>query len=533
MDIQSQVLDSVLRKYGKSDKELYTSLENVSEDEFKKELEKLNLSDFTQRNSFYWELQTVVEKCVYEHSGLEDSERMAEIIAETWNQAKEPKISSSVAISFLYKLNLKYPNSRKAFVSVCDGDLQSYKTFNSKSMLFLDLLIRFLTCNTGKQQMFTVLRTVEEVMPRLFDDYSRSDSMDAINRLGFQQRKGRVNYLKMNAYKRSIGIENLVFAEGMKSILLEVLNDVEESETLTVLKHKLTSVIEKELHDELEEDFKVDDLLEEHIAEVNAPTSLEPKKVEASSPNAEIVAPIEEQESVDETAVREEVTDAPFFNEQVVMGGVGEPSVQAVQEEQKVQKEDEPKKEIISSLEHALAAVQSALDKVSQLTQVQSVAVQEESQLAAKEQQLAIAEEEINRLKLALKQEKEKVAQAEEKAYTKILQAIGGENSNYLLSDLFEESQGKVPSNPNISAGRLINLFSSLSLAIGLEEHSNGYELGDTFSVHKDELIKNYRIDGPVVSQEDVIQVKLLKYGWTINGKVVVQPLVTEVKEEV
>lgn len=522
MDIQTQVLDSVLRKYGKSDKELYTSLENVSEDEFKKELEKLNLSDFTQRNLFYWELQTVVEKCVYEHSGLEDSERLAEIIAERWNQAKEPKISSSVAISFLYKLNLKYPNSRKAFVSVCDGDLQSYKTFNSKSMLFLDLLIRFLTCNTGKQQMFTVLPTVEEVMPRLFDDYSKSDSMDTINRLGFQQRKGRVNYRKMNAYKRSIGVENLVFAEGIKSMLLEVLNDVEESETLTALKHKLTLVVKKELQDESEDDFKVDELFEDHIAEVNLPTSLEKKKFETS--NREIVV------SVEETALFEEVTDT-YPNEQAALGVI---TGLSVQDEQEVQEEGEPKpkNEIMSSLEHALAAVQSALDKASQLLNVQSVVVRGESQLAAKDQQLAIAEEEINRLKLALQQEKKKVAQAEEKVYTKILQAIGGENSNYLLSDLFEESQGKVPSNPNIIVGRLINLFSSLSLAIGLEEHSNGYELGDTFTVHKDELIKNYRIDGPVVSQEDVIQVKLLKYGWTINGKVVVQPLVTEVKEE-
>ncbi len=210
------------------------------------------------------------------------------------------------------------------------------------------------------------------------------------------------------------------------------------------------------------------------------------------------------------------------------MGGIVEVDTKEEPPVQEGESKEEPENEIVTALENALSAVQAAIVKVSELPNTQSFAAQESNQ-----RQLKIAEEEIDRLKLALQQEKEKVELAEEKAFAKVLNAIGGESSNYLLSDLFEESQGKAPGNPNISAGRLINFFSSLSLAIGLEEHSNNYELGGVFTVHKDKLIKNYRIDGPVVSQNDSIQVKLLKYGWTINSKVVVQPLVTEVKEEV
>ncbi|MEC1526069.1 hypothetical protein P9D43_29180 [Neobacillus niacini] len=528
MDIQTQVLDSVLRKYGKPDKELLSSLENVNEEVFMDELNKLNLSEYTHRDTFFWELQTSVEKCVAEHGASDDNERLAEMIVGGWNQSKEPKINQSVVLSFLYTVQLKFLNSRKAFMSVCDGDLQSYKTFNSKPRLFLDLLIRYFTCISGKQQINNILRVLEGIMPLLMEGSSRSDYRDALNRLGFQNRKGQLVYGKMNAYKRVIGVENLVYGEGIRTILLEALSNVED-ELLAPLKEKLQSLGQQELQneiDETEEDFQVEDLLDEHVPEINAPSSLEPKQ-DNEHPTQTENEVISSEEEVPSAENEQNIEDSEV---PIEVGGIG----LSVQEEKSVEKAEtdaEPKNGIVSSLENALSAVQSALALASQLPAVEKEI--EISEKSASPGQLKIAEEEINRLKSALQQEKEKVEQVEEKAYQKVLQAIGGESSNYLLSDLFEESQGKAPSNPNISAGRLINLFSSLSLAIGLEEHSNGYELGDTFSVGKDELIKNYRIDGPVTSQGDEIKIKLLKYGWTINGRVVIQPLVTEIKEEV
>ncbi|MEM5672978.1 hypothetical protein AAHB54_23885 [Bacillus cereus] len=53
MDMNTQILDAVLRKYAKSDKELYSSVENMSEEEFKEKLKELNLSDFTKRDFFF------------------------------------------------------------------------------------------------------------------------------------------------------------------------------------------------------------------------------------------------------------------------------------------------------------------------------------------------------------------------------------------------------------------------------------------------------------------------------------------------
>lgn len=176
------------------------------------------------------------------------------------------------------------------------------------------------------------------------------------------------------------------------------------------------------------------------------------------------------------------------------------------------------------SIDTTLASMQQTLVEVNNLFNIQQV------ESINTLNQLNVAKEEIKGLQIALQQEKEKVNHAEEKAYKKILQAIGGESGNYLLSDLFEESQGTIPENPKVSMGRLINLFSSLSLAIGLEEHSFGFSLGDIFKLPKDELIKKFQIDGPIESHENEILIKLVKYGWMMNGIIIIQPLVTEIK---
>jgi hypothetical protein len=523
MNIQTNVLEAVLKKYAKTDKELFTSLENISEDKFVKILEQLNLSSNNKRNAFYWELQVIIEKIVSESSGSEDNERLAETIVENWNKTKEPKISQTIILSFLYTLNLKFPNSRKAFIAVCDGDLQSYKAFNSKPRLFIDLLVRFLACVNIKQQNTNIFRVLEEVTPLLFDDVSKSDYNDSITRLGFRSKKG-LNYGKMNAYKKVMGFENLVYAEGMKSILLEVIDGVEETETLAILKEKLNASTVKEEQGETEEDFQVDDLMDKNTPEMHKSEVAEQEQTKEPS----IDSDVPDKRTDIHTETQNETPAESNAKESVVMSAVGKVPTRKESESQ----ESDHKDDIVSLLENALSSIQSVLTQATQLSEVH-VKTQQTSQSESNQQKLGIAEEEINRLKLSLQQEKEKVAQVEEKAYTKVLQAIGGESSNYLLSDLFEESQGKAPSNPDISAGRLINLFSSLSLAIGLEEHSNHYELGQTFPVQKKELIKNYRIDSPITNQSEEIQVKLLKYGWSINGKVVVQPLVTEVKGEI
>ncbi|MGG3469003.1 hypothetical protein ABES02_16165 [Neobacillus pocheonensis] len=509
MDIQSQVLDRVLRNFGKTDEEIITNGKNVSENDFKKYLKELNLEDFQSRNVFYWELQSEVEKAVYENIALDDSERISEIISESWNQNKDIKVTPSVVLSFLYVLNFKFPNSRKAFAAICDGDFQSYKAFNNKANIFSDLLVRYLTCIYPKNNMIHALFTSEKLIPRLFESAGKNEAMNSFERQGLSQKKGRLGFSQMSKYKRIIGVENLVFADGMRAILLDVLKEEDSMEIFVGLRKKLESPVSKEE----KEEFEVDNLLEEETLKVNTPILMgNNEKHDLDHMDEEVpVDPVESLE-VDESNID--------TADQAVISGLDE-----VSEE----REMTPKNKILSSLEQALESLQQAITQVSLIDVEEKTTELEETDT---NRRLKIAEEEINRLQLALSQEREKVAQAEEKAYKNVLQAIGGESSNYLLSDLFEESQGKIPDNPNISTGRLVNLFSSLSLAIGLEEFNGGHELGESFKIQKTELIKNYRIDGPIERQDHEIPVKLLKYGWTMNGMVIVQPLVTEVKEK-
>jgi hypothetical protein len=505
MDIKSQVLEAVLRNYGKPEKDLLLSAKNISEEEFRNVLMDLNLKEFNDRNIFYWELQAEAEKQIYENIAIDDSERVSEIIAEAWNQKKDLKVNPSVVLSFLYALNFKFPNSRKAFASVCDGDLQSYKAFNNNnnSKIFIDLLVRYLTCICHPKKLASVRSVLEEIMPRFFENWKKSDNHESFERLGFAYKKNMMSFPQMNKYKRSIGVKDLVFAEGLKGILLEVLKEEEQSDALIELKRLLDPQNSK--------DGKVDEFEVENLFANNIPNTVKPNT--------------EEYDNKDE--------DKNFVQDKAVFVVNEEKAGQTVtietDEEKLKTKEIISKNIIIHSLEQALESLQHAISQVTLLDNEDKAPTLEDTDT---NQRLKIAEEEINRLQVALNAEREKVAQAEEKAYRNVLQAIGGESSNYLLSDLFEESQGIIPDNPNISTGRLVNLFSSLSLAIGLEEFNGGHDLGESFKIQKDELIKNYRIDGPIESHDNEIQVELLKYGWTMNGMVIVQPLVTEVKEE-
>lgn len=169
------------------------------------------------------------------------------------------------------------------------------------------------------------------------------------------------------------------------------------------------------------------------------------------------------------------------------------------------------------------------IEEVKALAEIRVEATRQKVSTISEQATLRIAEEEIERLKQALEQEKVKTQQVEEKARNQIIVALGGSRGKYLLSDLLEESQGIKPSNPNVTTNRLINLFTNLNLVMGLEEYSDGRELNEEFTINRNELSKTFEVNAPIQSQEDDITVKIIKYGWKLDNKVVVSPLVAEI----
>lgn len=538
-----QLIDVVLTNYGLSDRELFRrASSNVSEDELREGLKAVGLLEFNDRTNFFWDLQNELEKQLVINSALEMNE-LVEVAANAWNKKNNIEISPQVALNLYQLIHLKYPNWQKAFKYLCDGDLESYKTFGRNNhKMTVDLFMRFAICNVSR--MNAIIKLADELLPRFSDIVSKKIYFESLDRLGFLTQKKRLNFKKMSVYKGKIGRKNLVFAEGMRSILLENMHE-EETEEVYSFKKRLLAQGKQEVD---LEDIEVDDIMENFVVEANEPgmpnlqKNQEIKVTKVIEPVQVIVQQtevIEEQsveQSIEETI--KEVTQVETLeqfqgnhkktavNTEIDEEVIEPENVAVVVDHHSVDRDAPDHNGVISDLEELFDKIRTTLEKAKETElKLSNPLVDSDSHSLSL---LKIAEEENRRLKVALQQEQEKVGYKEEKAYAKILEAIGGKTSNYLLSDLCEESQGILPNNRKISSGRLVNLFSSLSLAIGLEEHSAGYELGDVFSVEKDTLIKNFMIDGPITSSEETVQVKLLKYGWTINGKVFVQPLVKE-----
>ena len=75
-----------------------------------------------------------------------------------------------------------------------------------------------------------------------------------------------------------------------------------------------------------------------------------------------------------------------------------------------------------------------------------------------------------------------------------------------------------------------MNLFNQFNMAIGLDVYANGHQIGDEFDVARPDLAHDYSVLNEVQTKGDKIRVKLLQYGWTLNGKVIVQPLIQELE---
>lgn len=487
-DKQHRIIDLILNNLGKTNEELFElHKRNGTREQFEKLLKDMGLDSPIERTNLHWSLQIAVEKVIYENPGRDNPE-VAEIVVEEWNKEGRIPLTSQLVISFLTPLQFKFTNTQKAFLAICDGDLESYKAYlKNQPKLFVELYIRYGMC--AAHRMGDVVDVAKPLLSKIFGSaYDRNELFETLKRLDFLLRKdGRINYRKMTAYNRVVGMNNLVFAEGMKSIL-----------------SKYVSVLESEVGSKLEY-FLSNEENDEH----NEPESINEEEGLAtiSGAAAEPIVPVSEE---------------PVVSTEPDKQASGK--LQTAEEEQQ-----EPQEESVETkLIHALSTIG---DIVEQAKQAAGVKQEEASSGQISEQYVKTLEEENQRLKIALEQEQNKVSLAEEKAIVQILTTIAGKNSNYLLSDLFDESEGNLPENRMISRGRLVNLFSALTL-LGIEPYTHSYEKDQIFKIHKDELIKNFMIDSSISTKEDFITVQLTRYGWTLNGKIIIQPLVVEVKED-
>lgn len=140
--------------------------------------------------------------------------------------------------------------------------------------------------------------------------------------------------------------------------------------------------------------------------------------------------------------------------------------------------------------------------------------------------------EENERLYMELEQMKQQQAELEWKRFKQFVQAVGGNQYHYLLSELYEESQKTDPLDSEMTRGRLVNLLNALSL-FGLEPTAYGYNIGQQLTLTRQELRERFMMLHPIHSSTNEVHVKVIRHGWMFYGQVIVQPLVEEVKESV
>ncbi|EST54573.1 hypothetical protein T458_12815 [Brevibacillus panacihumi W25] len=479
----SSTLELIMEHAGKTNGELKQIAQNkgMNPASFINVVKELRLHEMSERNLIFWGMQALAERELYENPGKSIRE-IAEIVCEKWNEEHELQLTSNHVSAYLLTLPYKYPNCQKAFVAICEGDLDSFYAYQKDTRQLIELILRFLMFCYGKK---FDLKLANKLINLVIGQDADMEIMDAIKRMDFFHRKdNKVFVSKMGAYRRVMGGYPVIFAEGLKTILASYLEG-QTDQQLVNFWEQLEGNSTDDFGESAEDDFwDMDTLFTDKVLTAPTPIAVENLQADLSAPK--------------------HLQDFPTAHD--VLGEHTEPV-------------DQPTSSQL---------IDTILDSAERLKQM---LIHQASPDSGNQSYIKTLEEENERLKAALSQEMEKAAEAEKKAVTEILQTIAGENSHYLLSDLYEESQGKQPENRVISQGRLVNLFSALS-RLGVEKESGLHENGDTFLINKDELIRKYMTDGPIVHEGDVVRVRLVKYGWSLNGETVVSPLAAIVKEE-
>lgn len=482
MNDKHRIIELILNNHGKTNEELFEldKRNSTTKEQFEETLKSVGLGSIIDRTNFYWHLQLAVEKTIYEYPGR-DNPVIAEMVVEDWNKGERVLLTPQLVISFLTPLQFKFTYTQKAFLAVCDGDLDSYKAYVKNPKLFVELFIRFGMCTAHR--MSDLIDVAKVLMFKIFgSSYERNELFEALKRLDFLIRKdGKINYRKMTVYKRVVGSNSLVFADGMKMILTKYVHLLEPT-LASKLEQFLTDKLESGLTDSTEGER------EDSLNEMSQHDGTNPVK-----PIAEVTLMNKSSEGED---TNQENTPIPSLETALII---------------------------------ALTEIGEIVDQAKKTAGIEEKQTPPLTQVS--DQYVRTLEEENQRLKVAFEQEQSKAALAEEKAMVQILTTVAGKTSNYLLSELFDESDGNLPENRMISKGRLVNFFSALTL-LGIEPHTHYYEKGQIFTIHKDELIKNFMIDSSISTKEENIKVQLIRYGWTLNGKIIIQPLVIEVKGE-
>lgn len=496
VEIQKAFLNTINASAGEFRKALGKPSEELTD-----YMKKHQLNNPKYREEVAWHVQGLLENSLYKHGSYDNFPEIVQPVVEKWNAENEYKLSYEALEEHLPRL-FKTPNSRKAFVELCEGDVESYKAFAKYPDIFMDYLIRAivvsnLTSRNGIKSVAT------KVFYSFFKGNANKEYENSLKRLNLLS-EGRPNEDKSKpvfiTFKKAVRYGQVMreleqpFIKGFDTIFKQVIEmdpNVLKENTYGNFFRRYNS---RELAQTatqvqmFEEENEIDDL---NILNENIPVSANVEEVLSLKENAPIaVSPVE---------VEVEVEVASFSDEETVF---------------------------LSKFDETIARLQAQKAEAAAIFTNQSQNVD----ITQYEERLKIAGDDIHRLERAIEDEREKSKTIEENSYKKLIDAIAGAGSNFLLSDLYRESIDEGNHSREIVQGQLMNLFNQFNMAIGLDVYANGHQIGDEFDVARPDLAHDYSVLNEVQTKGDKIRVKLLQYGWTLNGKVIVQPLIQELE---
>lgn len=471
-------------------------------------LKQYELDNPKHREDIAWHVQGLLEKALYVHGSYDNFAAIVQPVYEEWNAEHEFKLSYEALEAYLLHI-FKTPNMRKAYVELCEGDVESYKAFASHSDGFMDYVLRAIFVSNPSNP-----RGVRAIAIRVFSVFFKEDAnkeyekslkrLDLLQKIEPSEDKGKpalIMFKKALLYGSVMRELEQPFIKGFDSIFKQVIDldpRVLKDRRFGYFFKKYTTpevgeVAAVQVQEEKNDidDFDLfmdnppisDDIEEILLLEDNAPIAVNPSE----SVKPQEVVKVEAGFGKEETAFLVEL--------------------------------DETIARLQQQKEEATAIFKSRVERSPQ-----------ETDTTTYEEHLKIAGEEIHRLQRAVEEEREKAKTIEENSYKNLVDAIAGARSSFLLSDLYRESLGESSHSREIVQGQLLNLFNQFNMAIGLDVYANGRKIGDEFDVARNELAHDYSVLSEVQTKGDQIRVKLLQFGWTLNGKVIVQPLIQELE---
>lgn len=433
-----------------------------------------------------WEIHGIIEGSLYSANEVDDIYQLCLNVLNNWNE-KIPHIQINEEIARrLILLHFKSPIERRAFIELCEGEIEIYKLYMKNDMtLFVRYLIKsqiaFETFNKFKRKPTLIIDTAVFIVEKLFGMENRELVIQVLNKMGVLSKKedeetGEIefglNNQKARFIRKGLHKSDAPYLKGFKIIFENLLKEYETE----IHKQKLYSYFESYS----EEGRKA--------IEMRRQIEIE-RKLKKEKPAQVDAVQVNNDESVFEL-IDEEKENKPQFQEKTIT--VSEPEVQ-------VEIEISNQESILNSTEFN--------------------ELQERFELAT---------EEILRLERELERQKKQAKESELAAITNLFKKLGNSGMNYLLSDLYRVSNNESDMPKEIIQGQLMNFFSALLFEIELAPFGNGYKTGDVFKVDRGELANTYQVLRQIQSNESELVVELIQYGWELKGKKIVQPLVKE-----